>query len=159
MPPNAYGIFCIQMRDRFVNSELVSPRLHSGRGRLLQPIRDPRNNTSKRGARARPRAKSGRKFAIGQVFLVFIFAKILLKFYITDPFQLIFALDNTKRVFFPQTLKQISNFWNISLFGIPSMVAPSLCHINSIKNYPISMGTKLQTGYRVAPSTRTDWTR
>ena len=37
------------------------------------------------------------------------------------------------------------------------MVAPSLCHINSIKNYPISMGTKLQTGYRVAPSTRTDW--
>ena len=98
--------------------------------------------------RARPRAKSGRKFAIGQVFLAFIFAPtgnglsffrtatrsgfercnknpnpiinpifypifypiatrlpqificFQLKFHIPDPFQLILALDNTKRVLF-----------------------------------------------------------
>ena len=98
--------------------------------------------------RARPRTKSGRKFAIGQVFLAFIFAPtgnglsffrtatrsgfercnknpnpiinpifypifypiatrlpqificFQLKFHIPDPFQLILALDNTKRVFF-----------------------------------------------------------
>ena len=134
------------------------------------------------GLGSRPRAKSGIKFAIGQVFLAFIFAPtgnglsffrtatrsgfercnknpnpiinpifypifypiatrlpqificFQLKFHIPDPFQLILALDNTKRVLFCANPEVDFEFLEYLTFW-------DTFH-KFHKKYPISMGKK-----------------